>query len=221
MFIAFLDRLFGQSIEGGHAKIFLPILFCVVLCSATFFFFDYRTIHIVGYKIHLSMGLIFFPVTFSIVNIIQDLYGRLFANTVVRYGFLCDALFVGIAWFLSFLGEREDYHTVYSQLPTIMGMTFVFVWISNTLNTWLFEKLKVAQAFVFIRYFVSAFIAETIISGISIPMMMWENNLNEGALASVLFIATYKLLVTVILSALISVKMKPNTLHPSPDRPLS
>ena len=209
-----LDRLFGQTIESGHSRIFLPILFCIILTSSTFFFFDYRSVNILGFKIHLSMGLIFFPATFTIVNIIQDLYGRLFANTVVRYGFLCDTIFVGIAYFLSYLGERTDYLSVYEQLPTIMGMTFLFVWISNTLNTWIFEKLKVAQCYIFLRYFISAFIAETVISGISIPLMMRENDLDEGTLASIMFIAIYKMLITVILSTLIAMRMKTNILHP-------
>ncbi|WP_416414343.1 VUT family protein [Pantoea sp. App145] len=209
-----LDRVFGQTIEHDHAKIFLPVLFCIILTSSTFFFFDYRTVYIMGAKIHLSMGLIFFPVTFTLVNIIQDLYGRRFANTAVRYGFLSDAIFVAIAYLLSHIGERSDYLSVYEQLPTIMGMTFLFVWISNMLNTWIFEKLKVAQYFVFIRYFISAFVAETVISGISIPLMMRENNLNEGAIVSVLFIATYKMTITVLLSALVAVRMRMNIHRP-------
>ncbi|ELQ9312403.1 VUT family protein [Serratia marcescens] len=214
MNLKFLDRLFGQTIEAEKSKLFLPVLFCIILTSSTFFFFDYRSIDIVGFKIHLSMGLIFFPATFTIVNCIQDLYGKLFANTVVRYGFICDTIFVGIAYFLSYVGERSDYLSVYKQLPTIMGMTFLFVWISNILNTFIFEKLKFAQCHVFLRYFTSAFIAETVISGISIPLMMSKNNLDEGTIASIIFIASYKMVVTLILSTLIAMRMKRNNLHP-------
>jgi uncharacterized PurR-regulated membrane protein YhhQ (DUF165 family) len=214
MKIEVLNKIFGQTIEHDHARVYLPILFCIVLTSSTFFFFDYRSVDILSVKIHFSMGLIFFPMTFTLVNIIQELYGRLFANTVVRYGFLCDAFFVAIAWLLSHIGERADYLSVYDQLPTIMGMTFVFVWISNMLNTWIFEKLKFRQCFVFIRYFISSFVAETVISGISIPLMMRENNLNEGALVSILFIAIYKIAFTFLLSALVAMRMRMSTLHP-------
>lgn len=210
-----LDKIFGETIETDQGKIYLPLLFCIALTSSTFFFFDHKTISFSGTSLHISMGLIFFPFTFSFVNIIQDKYGKLYANTVVRYGFLCDALFVLISYILANLGERTDYLSVYIQLPTIMGMTFVFVWISNLLNILVFEKFQAIPKFVFLRYFTSAFIAETVISGISIPLMMRTNNINHGLVMSVLFIVFYKMTLTAFLSILIAMKKKLNSHHPS------
>ncbi|SMG59147.1 VUT family protein [Cedecea sp. NFIX57] len=214
MDLKILDKMFGQTTDNQHDKIYLPLLFCIFLTSSTFFFYDHKSLHLLGYQIHMSVGLVFFPFTFTIVNIIQDRYGKLFANTAVRYGFLCDALFVGLGYFLASLGERADYYAVYSQLPSIMGMTFIFVWISNLLNTLLFEKIKKITKHIFLRYFVSSFTAETIISGISIPLMMRVNNLNKGAVASILFIVLYKIFISFILSGLVSMKTRTNTHHP-------
>jgi uncharacterized PurR-regulated membrane protein YhhQ (DUF165 family) len=212
MNIKILDKLFGKTIETDHGRIYLPLLFCIILTSSTFFFFDHKSITLFNQTIHLSMGLIFFPLTFTIVNIIQEKYGKLFANTVVRYAFLCDTLFVCIAYFLAYVGERADYRSVYTQLPTIMGMTFLFVWISNSLNIYIFEKFK--SKLVFLRYFTSAFCAETVISGISIPLMMRTNHLNQGMIMSILFISFYKIAATALLSILIAMKRKLSSHHP-------
>ena len=128
-----LNKLFGKT-QADHWVIIYPIAFTIFLTSTTFFFFDYKTIELFGYPLHLSVGLLFFPLTFSLSNLMQYRYGTLFANTVVRYGFLGDLCFVCIAWLLSHIGERQDYLSVYSEIPTIMLVTFFFVWLSNTIN---------------------------------------------------------------------------------------
>lgn len=207
------DVIFGETIDYGHGRIFLPVLFCIVLSSTTLLFFNHKTILIFGYPLHLSMGLIVFPLTFTLTNIMQELYGKLFANTAVRYGFLCDALLVFIAFVLSNLGERQDYFTVYKDPPTIMVMTFIFLWMSTLINTIMFEKLKNWGKSTFARFFISSVLAETSISIISIPTMMWKNNLTDGAFLSVLFIVLYKVISTFILSVIISVKMHWNNHH--------
>lgn len=207
MIVRVLDKLFGETTQDDHAKVFLPIAFCIFLTSSTFLFFNHRSINIFGFDINISMGIIFFPVTFTIVNIMQDKYGRLFANTAVRYGFLFDALFVAISYLLSNIGSRTDYQTVYNQLPSIMISSFFFIWISNLINTIIFEKIKTYSS-AFLAYFVSSSIAESAISFLSIPLMMKGNNLTKGTLPSIIFIIFYKIIITLILSTLIAMKKR-------------
>ncbi|MFS1538378.1 MAG: VUT family protein [Candidatus Phlomobacter fragariae] len=84
------------------------------------------------------MGLIVFPLTFSPTNIMQELYGKLFANTAVRYGLLCDILLVFLDFILSSLGEPQDYFQSIKDRPTIMGIIFIFLWMSTLINTIMF-----------------------------------------------------------------------------------
>lgn len=108
-----LDKLFGKSTDE-HGRIIYPILFFVILTSTTFFFFDYINIQILGVHVHFSTGLILFPLTFSITNLMQYKYGPIFANTCVRYGFLGDLLLVIISFALCNIGERKDYGSVFN-----------------------------------------------------------------------------------------------------------
>lgn len=135
------------------------------------------------------------------------------ANTAVRYGFLADATLVLLAYLLCVIGERDDYYSVFPQIPSIMMMTFIFVWLSNFVNIFIFELLK-KKNFIFLTYFLSSFAAEALISSISIPLMMRVNHLDKDIIASISFIVVYKLLASFILSALISTRIRPSNHHP-------
>lgn len=211
-----LDKLFGETVDSDHGKVFLPLLFCIILCSSTLFFFDKKSFHLFGVPIVMSVGLIFFPLTFTITNLIQHRYGRLFANTVVRYGFIADAILVTIGYILIHVGDRQDYFSVYHQIPSIMIATFFFVWMSNFLNVNIFEKMKNSPSFV--KFFVASAVAETSVSAISVPLLMFENHLHGNAIYSVLFIAAYKMTVTFVMAVIISSRMTPQTHHQERDR---
>lgn len=208
-----LDKIFGETIDDDHGRIFLPVIFCIILSSTTLFFYNYKTLFVFGYPLHLSMGLIFFPLTFTLTNVMQEKYGKLFANTAVRYGFLSDAILIFLSYILSYYGERQDYYSVYKEPPMIMGMTFIFVWMSTFINTTVFEKLKLLNKSTFTRFFISSTLAETSISTISIPMMMFNNGLKQGIFLSIFFIVFYKIFFTLILSTLIAIKMTSNIHH--------
>ncbi|WP_407712575.1 VUT family protein [Citrobacter koseri] len=101
------------------------MLFTIILCCTTLFFFDHKELAYGEHAIHFSVGLIVFPLTFTISNVLQDRYGKLYANTVTRYAFICDLVLVSIAYILCNIGDRNDYFSVYKQPPVIMGVTFL------------------------------------------------------------------------------------------------
>ncbi len=198
-----LTKLFGKT-QKDHWIFIYPIAFTIFLTSTTFFFFDYKSILLFGHELHFSVGLLFFPVTFSISNMMQYRYGVLFANTAVRYGFLGDLCFVIIAWLLSHIGERLDYLSVYDEIPTIMLMTFFFVWLSNTINFKLFSIMN-GKMHPFFCFFIACLAAECSVSFLSVPVMMYQNHLNSSQFLSIAFIVGYKVFATLILSGIISV----------------
>lgn len=208
-----LDKLFGETIENGADKIYLPILFTIILCTTTLFFYNHKTINLNEINIHFSLGLIVFPLTFTIINIIQDKYGRLFANTVVRYAFIADLFLVFLGYTLSIIGERVDYRSVYDEIPIIMLSTFFFVWMSNFINTSVFSFLKKRKLHDFFKYSIAAILAESSVSMISIPMLISQNNLTGSVLFSLIVVVLYKIAFTVISAVIISVRNHLRNLH--------
>lgn len=209
-----LDHVFGETIKTSHDKIFLPMLFTIILCCTTLFFFDHKEISVAGFTIHFSVGILVFPLTFTISNILQDKYGKLYANTVTRYAFICDLILVCIAYILCHFGDRSDYFTVFKQPPVIMGVTFFTIWMSNLINTFLFEKIKNSWKNTFALYSVAAIVSESSISAISIPIMMFENNITGGAVITIAAVVSYKITFTLFCSMIISTRKFLNTRHP-------
>lgn len=201
-----LDKLFGETIKSETDKIYLPLFFTITLCITTMFFFDHVTFDLFGEPLHFSMGLIVFPLTFTLSNVIQDRYGRLFTNTVVRYAFLTDCILVFCGYALTYIGNREDYYSVFSEIPVIMTSTFFFVWLGNTINIVTFSILQNKKVNDFVKYSIAAIFAESSISMISIPLMMYKNNLSGGALLSLLVVIFYKIAVTLLLSLIVSLQ---------------
>lgn len=209
-----LDHVFGETIKTSHDKIFLPMLFAIILCCTTLFFFDHREISVFGHAIHFSVGILVFPLTFTISNVLQDKYGKLYANTVTRYAFICDLILVCLAYVLCNLGDREDYFSVFKQPPVIMGVTFFTIWMSNLINTFLFDKIKRNLNNTFVLYSAAAIVSETSISAISIPIMMFENNITGGAVITIAAVVAYKITFTLFCSVIISTRKFLNARHP-------
>ena len=208
-----IDKLFGETIKYETDRIYLPIFFTTTLCMTTVFFFDHVTFNLFGEPLHFSVGLVVFPLTFTLSNIIQDRHGRLFTNTVVRYAFLADCIFVFCGYALTYIGNREDYFSVFSEIPVIMLSTFFFVWLSNTINIVTFSFLQKKKVNDFAKYSVAAIFAESSVSMISIPLMMYKNNLSGGALVSVAVVVFYKIAVTLLLSFIVSLQSYLRNLH--------
>jgi len=201
-----LNKLFGETIKSETDRIYLPIFFTITLCMTTVFFFDHVTVDFLGEPLHFSVGLVVFPLTFTLSNIIQDRYGRLFTNTVIRYAFVADCIFVFCGYALTYIGNREDYFSVFSEIPVIMLSTFFFVWLSNTINIVTFSILQKKKVNDFAKYSIAAIFAESSVSMISIPLMMYKNNLSGGALLSVAVVVFYKIVVTLLLSFIVSLQ---------------
>lgn len=204
--IKLLDKLFGQTIKSEADKVYLPMFFTTTLCMTTIFFFDHISFNIFDEPIHFSVGLILFPLTFTLSNIIQDRYGRLFTNTVVRNAFISDCIFVFCGYALTYIGNRGDYFSVFSEIPVIMISTFFFVWLSNSINIVTFSFLQKKKVNDFVKYSVAAILAESSVSMISIPLMMYKNKLSGGALVSIAIVVFYKIAVTLLLSFIVSLQ---------------
>ena len=188
--------LFGETSSSRSADVFLILLFFISLFSATCFFFDSKAVMLFGYKVHLPVGLLFFPATYVISNIIQDRHGRQYANTVVALSFLADVMLVGMFWVMAHLGDRVDYFTVFNALPVIMGATFIFLSVSSIFNTFIFEVTKHWRkkniVGMFFGFFTSITASEFLVSSMSMPLLFYKNGLKGSIILTILVTVIYK-----------------------------
>lgn len=188
--------LFGEVSVNRATDVFLTLLFFISLFSATCFFFDSKAVTLFGYEIHLPIGLLFFPATYVISNIIQDRNGRQYANTVVAFSFLADVILVGMFWVMAHLGDRIDYFTVFNALPVIMGATFIFLGVSSIFNTFIFEVTKQWRkkniVGMFFGFFTSITASEFLVSSMSMPLLFYKNGLKGSIILTIVITVIYK-----------------------------
>lgn len=198
--------LFGEVSANKAVDVLLTLLFFISLFSATCFFFDSKAVTLLGYEIHLPVGLLFFPATYVISNIIQDRNGRQYANTVVAFSFLADVILVGMLWVMAHLGDRSDYSTVFNALPVIMGATFVFLGVSSVFNTFIFEVTKKWRkkniVGIFFGFFTSITASEFLVSSMSMPLLFYKNGLKGSIILTIIITVLYKILFNFIATIL-------------------
>ncbi|MCF6768430.1 VUT family protein [Thiotrichales bacterium 19S11-10] len=194
--------LFGEIDRYKTAEIFLSLLFFISLFTATCFFFDHRFIEIFGVEINFPVGLLFFPLTFVISNMTQDLFGRRAANTIVFCSFFADILLVSMSWVIANVGDRYDYYTVFNDLPIIMGATLVFLAISSAFNIFIYELLKKVRTTNIIglglSFFSSTTAAEILTSSMSMPLLFYKEGISGSILLSIGVIVAYKIIFNLV-----------------------
>lgn len=199
-----IHHLFGEIDNSIFADTIINLLFFISLFSATCFFFDAHVISFFGYNIHFPVGLIFFPATFVLSNIIQDRKGRKSANTIVACCFLADLTLVLMSWLIANIGDRDDFYTVFNEVPIIMGATFIFITVSSIFNTYLFDRLSNFRAKgalgLFILFFVTTTAAELLVSSMSMPLLFYRRGFNGGVYLSILVTVSYKVIFNLISS---------------------
>ncbi len=175
----------------------LALAFFISLFSATCFFFDSHQVHIFGYAVHFPVGLLFFPLTYVVSNIVQDRSGRSAANTMVACSYGADIILVMMSWVIAHAGDRADYLSVFKDLPLIMGATFVFIAISSVINIVIFELLKEwrrrSTMGLFVSFFASITVAELAVSSMSMPLLFFKQGFSHQLGLTITLIVTYKL----------------------------
>ena len=183
----------------------LVVGYFVSLFSATCFFFDTRQFVMFGLPQQLPIGLIFFPLTFAFSNILQIRLGRRAANSLILTAFIFDTLLVFGGLFLAWLGDRNDYWTVFKDMPSIMIATWLFLGIGSVFNIMLYNYLtKTDPKNIFdmlFKFFITISATEILTSMLSMPLMFWKHGLSGNVMLTIVIIVTYKILANIVITS--------------------
>lgn len=196
--------LFGDCEFALFSTLSFALLFFICLFSTTCFFFDIHTLHFFGYAVEFPVGLLFFPATYVISNILQDKQGRRVANTIVVTAFLADVVLVLMGWSLAHWGDRQDYLSVFNDLPLIMMASLLFIFISALFNTFLFDVFKTlrhrGRVGLLLSFVGSITLAECLATSLSMPLLFIKRDLSGSVLITIAAVVLYKLLFTLLAS---------------------
>lgn len=190
----------------------LVIGYFVSLFSATCFFFDTRQAELLGITVQLPIGLIFFPLTFAFSNIIQDKFGRITANSLICTAFIFDTLLVFGSLFLASIGDRQDYWTVFSDMPYIMISTWFFLGIGSMFNIALYsylQKNEPKSLFQLLsRFFITITATEALTSVMSMPLMFYKHGLSGSVFLTTVLVVIYKVFANILITLFYGIFIK-------------
>lgn len=204
----YLKFIFGKIDNDKLIYTSLYSLFFISLTSATLSVLDVYNFFFLDLEITFTTGLLFFPLTFVISNLIQDRYNIQTANTVVLVALFSDGVLMLMLKITSILGSSDQYFFVYSPLFKVWCISFFSIIVSCFINNVIFKKLRIyfSKGFIgaFISILTSSVTAEILLTCISLPMILSLSSNVKNTLSAIILNFAYKIIFTFIASVLIA-----------------
>lgn len=155
----------------------LGVLFCVCLIAANLL----ETKQVSLGLLHLTAGLIVFPVSYIINDCLVEVWGYRRTRLVIWLGFLMNFLFVVFGLIADALpgadywtGE-QGFHEMFGLAPRIAGASFLAFLIGSFLNAYVMSRMKLSRAGgnrFSLRAIVSTVVGETADSIVFFPLAL-------------------------------------------------
>ena len=193
-----MNIIYFKDAADNKLCLFAVLYVTALLANLTF---GYR--YIAFGPIVQSGGILIFPLSFIISDIVTEFYGRSLAKKLVTYGIICQIVFSLYAYYVShspapnFLKHKEIYEQVFSPYLKFSIASSIAIWIGAWVNIVLLTKLTeyYGGKYFALRSFLSSTIAELIVTVVSMVIA----NLNRMDLRSfTLMIACCFLMKTLI-----------------------
>ena len=98
----------------------------------------------------LTAGVVIFPVSYVIGDVLTEVWGYGAARRVIWLGFACNALMVAALWLggelppAPFWKGQDAYETIFGQTPRLLVASFVAYLVGEFANAFVLAKLKIA-----------------------------------------------------------------------------
>jgi uncharacterized integral membrane protein (TIGR00697 family) len=98
----------------------------------------------------LTAGIVIFPISYVIGDVLTEVWGYGAARRVIWLGFACNALMVAALWLggklpaAPFWKGQEAYDAIFGQTPRVLAASFVAYLVGEFANAFVLAKLKLA-----------------------------------------------------------------------------
>jgi queuosine precursor transporter len=100
----------------------------------------------------VSVGIIVFPVSYVVADVLMEVWGYAAMRRVIWLGFACNALMVMAIWIggmippAAFWTGQPAYEEILGYVPRILGASFAAYLVGVFANAFIFAKLKIRTA---------------------------------------------------------------------------
>lgn len=180
---------------------------CVDLLSMVF---TYKMINVFG--ITFASSSIMFPLTYSIMDVITEVYGKSNAKKIIWYGLFCDAIFVISSFFVANIPSTSQtstsaYFLVFGMLPRSLIAQTAGVLVGEQINVYLISKMKILTdgKHFWLRSIGASTLGEFFMLIISVLIALKGVLPNNEIYKLILFTYFYKIAFAIIISPFIAI----------------
>lgn len=122
--------------EVGLYVVFCSI-FCTIIITGNLIFQKFVTLHIFSYDIEVSVGVLLYPITFLISDLVTEFYGQRKAKFMVNVAVLCSLIvlvLIGISDYLSATSWSKIDDNLFHRVFNSYGIAAVASIIANYLG---------------------------------------------------------------------------------------
>lgn len=160
----------------------------------------------------LTLSILIYPLSYTIANIISELYGVNITKYVIRIGFICSFFLVIISFITislppaSIFKFNNAYKIVFGATPRIILASFLSYLSAQNTNLWIFNSLKIKN--IYIRNIISMIFTQFIDSVVFIGIAFLGKYDFQILINMILSQYLIKLLISISNSPLISISVK-------------
>lgn len=198
----------NNTIKQYDYLIFIVMIYVAIDLSSMVF--AYKIIKI-GHVVAAASSLIF-PLTYSIMDIIAEVYGYQAAKKIVLYGFICDLIFAITVLFISHIPSIDQTQTmayilVLGSLLRAVAAQMIGVLLGAFINIYLISRWKIITngRYFWLRSIGSSTIGEAIMLVISVLIAL-AGILSYSEMFHLIFYAyIYKIIFAILVAPLVSI----------------
>lgn len=134
--------------RSGHSSWFVAVACLFVTCLITANIISVKLIQIRG--LVLPAGVVIFPLSYIIADILTEVYGYAHARRVIWLGFLCNLIAVAAVWIgnaaapAPFWDGQAAYDRILGYSPRLLAASFSAYLAGEFFNAYVMAKMKIA-----------------------------------------------------------------------------
>ena len=192
----------------NYAYVILTSIFCVIIAASNLIYQKFLDINFFGQTFEVSAGLLMFPLTFVITDLITETYGKKAAKNTAKTSIICCLFVMLLVWISDSLPatswsnlDDETFHRIFSTFGFVSCLSLFSNYVAQLVDIFIFAwmKDKYGNKHLWIRSNISTLAAQLIDSICIISTMGFANLLPLGKIPELITaMLLFKFIVTIL-----------------------
>lgn len=157
-------------------------IFCTVIITGNLIFQKFVTLHVFGSVLEISVGVLLYPLTFLISDLVTEFFGKSHAKFMISMAVLCSLIVLGLILISDYCSatkwsiiDDQTFHKVFNVYGIGAIASIVANYLGQLCDIYLFSYLKdlTSGRHLWLRNNVSTIVGQTVDTFIVVSILCW------------------------------------------------